>query len=192
MDMVALDKWLAVLNADKVCLNAFNFLFDQLKNGIQELNKGQTLVLIIILRHPLLKDDDMFQLLMPKVACALASLTQSQRIEFAWSLQESLLRSDLESKDLVAKFKDIVSLFNRYITQKVIELNVDMDQLYKDDSLISAVQSLAILCNYLLIYVPAAINDASNFLPFYEFYNEAVETCLDMKEDYPRFKGKDG
>ena len=191
--MVALDKWLAHLNADKICLNAFNSLFDQLKHGIQDLNKGQTVVLIIILRHPLFKDDDMYQLLMPKVAFVLASLSQSQRIEFAWSLQESLLRSDLKSKDMAEKLLEIVTLFNKYITQKVIELSTDMDQLYKDDSLIWAVQSLAILCKYYShIYVIAAINDASNFLPFYEFYNEAVETILDMKEDYPRFKGKDG
>jgi len=146
--LVALDKWLAHLNADKICLNAFNSLFDQLKHGIQDLNKGQTVVLIIILRHPLFKDDDMYQLLMPKVAFVLASLSQSQRIEFAWSLQESLLRSDLKSKDMAEKLLEIVTLFNKYITQKVIELSTDMDQLYKDDSLIWAVQSLAILCSF--------------------------------------------
>jgi hypothetical protein len=83
---------------------------------------------------------------MPKISHTLASLSQSQRIEFAWTLQESLLRSDLESKGSAAIFKHTVSLFNRFITQRVIELNADMDALYKDELLVSAVQSIAILC----------------------------------------------
>lgn len=141
-----MDKWFAEIKSDKICLNAFNCLFDQLKHGVQDLKKNQTTVLIIILRHPLFNDNEMYQLLMPKVAYTLASLSQNQRIEFAWTLQESLIRSDFKSNELAAKFAEIVSLFNTFITQKVIELSTDMDALYKDDSLIWAVQSLAILC----------------------------------------------
>ena len=144
--MAALDKWYSDIKADKVCLNAFNCLFDQLKHGVQELKKNQTAALIIILRHPLFNDNEMYQLMMPKISYALASLSQNQRIEFAWTLQESLLRSDIESKNMTRIFKDIVILFNKFITDRVIELSVDMDALYKDDHVIWAVQSLAILC----------------------------------------------
>ena len=195
VDLVALDKWyksISVSQLDKTYINALNLLFDQLKHGIQTISQGQTAALIIILRNPLFSNVEMLALIMPKLSFVIATLSQSQRIEFAWTLQESLLRSEQEAQALAHMFRQIVSLFTRFITIRVLGVGAE-EGLYFDEPLMWSVQSLAVLCIYCSnSHSTAAINDASSFLPYYEFYNEAVETCLDIKDDYPKFKGKEG
>lgn len=170
-----------------------------MKSAQQILNRGQSAALIILLRNPILVNVDVLSQLMPKLCCVIAGFSQAQRIEFAWTLQESLLRTESEAQALAHLFRQIVTLFTRFITMKVLSIGQD-EGLYQDEALVWAIQSLAILCSFfftkknILIKqnIIAAINDASSFIPYYEFYNEAVETCMDLKEDYPRLKAKEG
>ena len=36
------------------------------------------------------------------------------------------------------------------------------------------------------------MNELAYFVPYYEFYNEAIESSLEMKDDYPKWKEKEG
>eukprot|EP00842_Homolaphlyctis_polyrhiza_P006083 jgi/Hompol1/6476/HPOL_002667-RA len=53
----------------------------------------------------------------------------------------------------------------------------------QDDAIAWATQTLGIF---------SSINDANDFIPYYEFYNQAIEETLDLKEEYPRWKSRDG
>ncbi|KAJ1912086.1 hypothetical protein IWQ60_009830, partial [Tieghemiomyces parasiticus] len=52
-----------------------------------------------------------------------------------------------------------------------------------DQYVISATKCLAVLYD---------LNNRTQLLPFTDFYNETVNECLDIKDDYPKFKDKVG
>ena len=148
--MVALDKWYQdlMIPLEKTFINAYNLLLDQLKHGIQILKKGQTLGLILLLRNPFFINIDILKQLIPKISFILATLTQPQRIEFAWSLQESLVKSDQEVQGIAHMFRQLVDLFNRFITIRILSNNGD-ESIYYDENLIWAIQTLAVFCNFI-------------------------------------------
>jgi hypothetical protein len=104
----------------KTFQNAFNLLLDHLKHGIQVLRKGDMAVVVILLRNPILEDMEILVEVLPKIAFILATMTQTQRIDFAWTLQESLLRTNAEGSAISDIFRQIVGLFNRYVTIRVL------------------------------------------------------------------------
>jgi hypothetical protein len=130
---------------EKPFLGSFHLLLDGLKSGTQVLRAGQMAALILILRHPLLRKMEVLISVMPKLVYFLAQMGSTQRIDFAWSLQESLLRSEQDAEATAQMFRDIVGLFNRYITIRVLSA-VDEEALYSDETLMWTAQSMAVLC----------------------------------------------
>lgn len=116
---------------------------------------------------------------MPKFCKLLAALDPKQQFEFAFVIQESIQFSGSNSSDHLGYFKTIVQLLQQYLTLLLIRTESGQTP----DDIVDAVQSLAIL---------AAINDTNHFVPFNEFYNETVEEMLDLKEDFPKWKSKEG
>lgn len=130
---------------ERAFLGAFHLLLDGLKSGTQILRSGQMAAVILILRNPLLQKLDVLVSLMPKLVHFLAQLSSTQRIDFAWSLQESLLRSEQDATTTAQTFREVVGLFNRFITIRVLS-TTDEEALYADDTLMWTAQSMAVFC----------------------------------------------
>lgn len=79
-------------------------------------------------------------------------------------------------------FRKIVATLQMFINIKLLTGDED-EPAYKDFEIINAAQSLEIF--YIL-------NEIAKFVPYYEFYNENIEKNVDLKEDYPRWKGREG
>jgi hypothetical protein len=79
-------------------------------------------------------------------------------------------------------FRKIIATLQQFINIKLLTENGD-EPAYKDFEIINAAQSLEIF--YIL-------NEIARFVPYYEFYNENIEKKVDLKEDYPRWKGREG
>jgi ubiquitin-protein ligase E3 A len=118
-------------------------------------------------------------LIMPKLCKLLADLDPKQQFEFAFVVQESIQFSGSKPSDQLGHFKTIIQLLQQYLTLLLIRPETGPTP----DDIVEAVQSLAIL---------AAINETNHFIPFNEFYNETVEEMLDLKEDFPKWKSKEG
>ena len=61
---------------------------------------------------------------------------------------------------------------------------------YLKEGIVYAIKALQLFCNLVLILDD--INQENNFVPFYDFYNEAIENAIDIKEEYPKWKNKEG
>ena len=123
--------------------------------------------------------------IMPRLCHILANFSQVERIEFAWVIQESLFISSESKQARSHWFLQIISLIQQFITLR-IATGAEADEEYNcstDEAIVDSVQALSVF---------AAINEANEFVPFNEFYNEAIESSMDLKDEYPKWKAKEG
>lgn len=80
-------------------------------------------------------------------------------------------------------FRKIIVTLQSFIDITLLTMENGDEPPYKNGEIINAAQSLEIF--YIL-------NEIAHFVPYYEFYNENIEKKVDLKEDYPRWKGREG
>ncbi len=101
-------------------------------------------------------------------------------------LTESLLYTfqlGIFDYDLLSEyFSRFISNLHQYIALKIINRE-ESTSIYQEQGLINAVKCLHIL---------NTVNDFKSIVPYNEFYNESIDGVLDIKEDYPRWKVKEG
>ena len=104
---------------------------------------------------------------MPKLCFSLATLDQGQRVEFAWIVQESVLRSSKDRNAMSHVFLQIVAVFQQFITLRILSCQDEEHLVSQDDTIRWAIQALGIFGKR-----PASASKAAvmtNSLPFY-FY----------------------
>lgn len=85
-------------------------------------------------------------------------------------------------------FANLVNTVQQYITLRTLANYTSSPG--RDDLVIKSTKLLGFLCNYFLIQDD--VNQLGNFISYKEFYNETINEQLDIKEDFPKWKGKDG
>ncbi|KAJ3275509.1 putative E3 ubiquitin-protein ligase HTD2 [Terramyces sp. JEL0728] len=171
-------KWfqeIVTFENELAIMNGVNTLLDHIQNGVQEIGKDDYLCFVIVMILPILQDPDTSMTVLPKLCQLLAKFNQTDKFGFAFILQESIQHSGNTSIEKSQFFKQIIQLFQQYLTIQILnsEAGTDPDEKVPNINL-------------------AAINETNNFIPYYELYNETVEESLDLKEDYPKWKVHDG
>ncbi|KAJ3224041.1 putative E3 ubiquitin-protein ligase HTD2 [Clydaea vesicula] len=146
-----------------------------------------------LMANPYLQYPDHQSLIVPQICYILTKLKPEERLEFQSITNDSVrstrrpntsFKSEAPSGKAIAYFQSILALLQMFINIKILTRDDDDNTpAYKDESIVHAAKTLEIF------YV---LNEISKFVPYYDFYNETIEGTLDMKEDYPRWKGKDG
>jgi hypothetical protein len=150
-----------------------------------------TIGLYIIIHNPIYLNPDHLTPILTKLCYLLATLDTTQKLEFALAVQNSIHSSYVKNEDKTFIFQQTITLLQQFLTLRLVSAEQRLNSnSIDDDASIHAIQSLALLCIY-FIYL-ASINESNNFVPFYEFYNQSVEEKLDLKEDYPKWKGREG
>lgn len=145
-------------------------------------------------KNPFLQYPEHQSHIIPRLSVILTSLSSKERLEFQ-SITNDSVRADRKSTvdpshlppttQASGLFQKIITTLHMFINIKLLDRDSkeDADPIYKDYEIINAAQTLEIF--YIL-------NEISKFVPYYEFYNERIEQTIDLKDDYPRWKGKDG
>ncbi|KAI8907246.1 hypothetical protein EDD86DRAFT_227847 [Gorgonomyces haynaldii] len=164
-------------------LNATTTLLDHVKHAIQPISPGRTGAFLAILMNPLFLNPDFMAPILSKLCFILSNLEKSQRFEFALIVQESIIKSFPKKEEQSHYFLQLITLLHQFLTLRVLSLDVNTENLQDDDGAVACIQTLGIF---------SAINETNGFIPFYEFYNESVEAALELKDDYPKWKAKEG
>ncbi|RKO93937.1 hypothetical protein BDK51DRAFT_21920 [Blyttiomyces helicus] len=161
-------------------------LLDHLRQGIQILGPGQIGILLVCLENPLLLDPDILMIIMPKLTHIFATLTPLQATDFKRVLRGSLLRMNAKPEEIAHTFRQMVDIIEQAITSYILS---EMEgPINRDPFVVAGTQALLISVS------PVAddLNEEMRLIPYYEFYNEAIENAIEIKEDYPRWKTKEG
>ncbi|CAG8508897.1 14076_t:CDS:10 [Ambispora leptoticha] len=171
-------------------LSGIASLLKKFKSGY-ELVKNEILhIFITILQNPLLMDPTSHAEVMPLLVDILANLTPSKKqILSKYLIAEQPPRKHNNGESFYKRSgcaesaQDMyyyVSLFHHFITLRLLSSNVTPN---KDEAVMDATKCLDILYK---------INDEKKIIPFSEFYNDAVNEQIEIKEDLPPYKQRDG
>ncbi|KAH6569688.1 hypothetical protein BASA50_002730 [Batrachochytrium salamandrivorans] len=185
VDLTELQTWYHTMTdqSDTTFASAITVVLDHLEHGIQNLKPGQTNIFLIIMECPVFLNADSLSIIMPKLCFILTTLTQHQQTEFAWVVQESIIKSSSSHGARSHFFQQLVGIVQQFITLRIVSNPNETLLASLDDATMWATQTLGIL---------ASINDTNAFIPYYEFYNESIEASIDLKEEYPKWKSREG
>ncbi|KAJ3367951.1 putative E3 ubiquitin-protein ligase HTD2 [Kappamyces sp. JEL0680] len=164
-------------------VNAVDTLLDHIKHDLQTVDKKSCVGLLVVLYLPILQEPETSLMLLPKLSGLISNFTTAERFEFALIVQESIQSSTDDATERSNLFKIIVQIFQQYLSLEIFKTPDAEAAAVVNENIVAAVQTLSIL---------AAINETNGFVPFHEFYNEAVEETLDLKDDYPKWKSSQG
>ncbi|KAJ3388042.1 putative E3 ubiquitin-protein ligase HTD2 [Lobulomyces angularis] len=177
------------INCSEALISATSTVLELIKSDLSVLNIDH----LGIFLNPYLQYPDHQSLIVPQICYILTKLKPEERLEFQSITNDSVrstrrpntsFKSEAPSGKAIAYFQSILALLQMFINIKILTRDDDDNTpAYKDESIVHAAKTLEIF------YV---LNEISKFVPYYDFYNETIEGTLDMKEDYPRWKGKDG
>ncbi|EPZ32224.1 HECT-domain-containing protein [Rozella allomycis CSF55] len=144
---------------------------------------------IISLENPLLMETDAYTGILPKLVeclCALQETTENRMSRESGSIDSlrdkttHLMSHWISSGYDAETFSRLVAVFQQFIT---IRLLTGLNSPNKDTLVVKATKALKLLYD---------ANEQSEFINYAEFYNDAINEQLDIKEDFPHWKAKDG
>ncbi|CAG8527024.1 7036_t:CDS:10 [Ambispora gerdemannii] len=165
-------------------------LLKKFKSGYETVKNEILHIFITILQNPLLMDPASHAEVMPLLVDILANLTSSKKQILSKYLIAERPPTKKHNDELIYKrsgctesAQDMyyyVSLFQHFITLRLLSSTVTPN---KDEAVMDATKCLDILYK---------INDEKKIIPFSEFYNDAVNEQIEIKEDLPPYKQRDG
>jgi hypothetical protein len=174
-------------------ISATSVLIDTISNSMSDLTINELGIFLIVLLNPFLQYPEHQNLIIPRLCIILTTLSSKERLEFQSICNDSVRSHDSLSDpstvpptyQATSIFRKILATLQQFINIKIQTTDGDepVEPAYKDFEIINAAQSLEIF--YIL-------NEIARFVPYYEFYNENIEKRVDLKEDYPRWKGREG
>lgn len=114
-------------------------------------------------------------------------------MEFVLSVHESINTTYETHQERAFVFQQTITLLQQFLTLRILCAETENGESSIDETAIWAIQTLALFCILIFILLKlAAINESNNYVSYTEFYNQSVEEKMDLKEDYPKWKGGDG
>lgn len=167
--------------------------------------------LVRVLDHPSMLDSSFHEVVVSKICALIASFQPNTKIAFQkiWAQSkipvataedlEKILKDKKENmehkkilKDAGGELLGSIAIFQQFLTLRVYKLTHDLEtdidaaenaMINKDMFVQDTSCSLAVFYD---------INEHFGLVSFEEFYNEAVNEALDIKEDFPHWKAQDG
>ncbi|KAG4087328.1 hypothetical protein H8356DRAFT_1730130 [Neocallimastix lanati (nom. inval.)] len=150
-------------------------------------------VLMIIVMNPILMDPTNGLLLMPQISQIITALQPDKLDLFLKylvaprSVEQLTMKTEtdsiykLEPHMTPEEFTKIVNYFQQFITVRTLTKHAEIN-LNKDESIIAGTKCLDLLNK---------LNEKYKLIPYTEFYNDAINEQLEIKEDYPCWKAKE-
>ncbi|CAG8450723.1 5254_t:CDS:10 [Paraglomus occultum] len=180
----------------KTLVTATIELLERIKSSYETLQIETLACFIIILQNPLLMDHAEHADIMPLLVEIIAGLPESRKkILCQYFLAErpnksksynenktdSIKGNDDDAKATLREdFRYYVILFQQFITLRLWTRATTPN---KDKAVMNATRCLSMFYK---------LNEERRLLHFSEFYNDAVNETIDIKDDFPHFKQKDG
>ncbi|RCI03821.1 putative E3 ubiquitin-protein ligase HTD2, partial [Rhizopus stolonifer] len=142
------------------------------RNKKEPIALSQMNILLILFQCPF---DDFDVCFMSDICDMLASLNEQDQDQFFHYLIEPCYPYTTEQQ----QFKAILDIFQQFVSKR-LALSGHPNS---DTALIDATKCIAILYR---------LNEHKKYVSYTEFYNEAVNDQLEIKEDFPNFKDKKG
>ncbi|ORY03884.1 HECT-domain-containing protein [Basidiobolus meristosporus CBS 931.73] len=169
-------------------------LFEKIIAKVETLTEHSLIIFLMVLLNPLLMDPVEHHDIMPKLCDALLAqpLAFQKRLCSYISAKPTtddsnvlILDPDQEVPHPVTCefFQHYVSVFQQFITMRLLLRADESITPNKNEAVMKATKCLEILC---------VLNEEKQFVSFTEFYNDAVNEQIEIKEDFPRYKTKDG
>ncbi|CAG8566638.1 1145_t:CDS:10 [Paraglomus brasilianum] len=180
----------------KTLVTATIELLERIKSSYETLQIETLACFIIILRNPLLMDPAEHADVMPLLVEIIAGLPESRKKilcqyflaerpskskSYNENKTESIKGNDGDAKATLREdFRHYVILFQHFITLRLLTRATTPN---KDKAVMNATRCLSMFYK---------LNEERALLHFSEFYNDAVNETIDIKDDFPHFKQKDG
>ncbi|KAG2200418.1 hypothetical protein INT46_002285, partial [Mucor plumbeus] len=153
-------------------------------------------IFIILFQCDFLLDDQLETSAFPEICEAIANLepdVQDQLFRFliepVVSNDENTMHIEITKNDYTQQFRKILNLYQQFVRKRLLYRSPSSNSNSggfspnSDPSVIDATKCLAALYR---------LNEIENYISYTEFYNEAVNEQLEIKEDFPNFKDKKG
>ena len=158
---------------------------------ILDFNDFIHLALIILLNPVMLFSNSQRESIMERLCRILAK----QNSEFESILGKNFLNMDAEDRK---KFMlHLVGSLHQFIHSRIVH-RLPESSIYHDQNLSDALRCLNIICMLFIrpfvrfIVSIDDLNEKLKCIPYYDFYNGAIEGIMEVKDDYPRWKTKEG
>ncbi|KAK9768573.1 hypothetical protein K7432_000714 [Basidiobolus ranarum] len=180
--------------ARNAILSGTTVLFEKILAKVEVIKEQHLVIFLMVLMNPLLMDPVEHHDIMPKLCDALLSqsLPLQKRLCDYISAPLTTDHSHFFSLDADPKaphpvtcefFQHYVSVFQQFITMHLLLRPDESITPNKNEAVMKATKCLEVL------YV---LNEEKHFVSFTEFYNDAINEQIEIKEDFPRYKTKDG
>ncbi|KAL1919135.1 uncharacterized protein VTP21DRAFT_2517 [Calcarisporiella thermophila] len=159
-------------------------LLDRVKHGTHAIEADCLPVFLIILENPLLMDpanqSEADRSISTKVLGHLCEVMCKLPPPFREKLCRHLVAGiETRRHEVTMHFQHVVSVFQHFITLRLLSRIDHTVTPNKDQAVINATMCLDMFYN---------LNDQHQLIPYTEFYNDAVNELIDIKEDFPNFK----
>ncbi|KAL7317024.1 hypothetical protein PS15m_003429 [Mucor circinelloides] len=153
-------------------------------------------IFIILFQCNFLLDDQLDTSAFPEICEAIVSLDTDLQdqlcryiVEPIVANDESTMHLDTTKEDYAHQFRKTLDLFQQFVRKRLLYRSPSSNSTSNgfspnsDPSVIDATKCIAALYR---------INEQEKYVSYTEFYNDAVNEQLEIKEDFPNFKDKKG
>ncbi|KAJ9077981.1 hypothetical protein DSO57_1011273 [Entomophthora muscae] len=161
-------------------------LFDKLKLGLEVIREQHLSALLIVLLNPLLMEPSNHSEILPKFCDIFAGLCDKYLSLLTKYIVTKRFASHDPAREASRRGKDfqhMVSVFQQFITMRLLMKSDQSVTPNKDEFVMKATTCLGLLYR---------INEDYGLIPYTEFYNDAVNEQIEIKEDFPRFRSRNG
>ncbi|KAK9708462.1 hypothetical protein K7432_009630, partial [Basidiobolus ranarum] len=175
-------------------LSGTMLLFEKLLAKVELIEEQHLIIFLMVLMNPLLMDPVEHHDIMPKLCDVLLSLPLPFHKRLCDYISAPLPTDSFSFMNLnkdpnvphpvtCEYFQHYVSVFQQFITMRLLLRTDENITPNRNEAVMKATKCLEIF------YV---LNEEKCFIPFTEFYNDAINEQIEIKEDFPRYKTKDG
>ncbi|KAI8372246.1 hypothetical protein EDC96DRAFT_500434, partial [Choanephora cucurbitarum] len=156
-------------------------LFIHKKSDISPLDQFN--LMLILFQCPAFLTDGEFCLL-SEISDVLANLCEPHQDQFF----QFLIESQPPSTDCVTQFKEVLHVFQQFVSKRLLSRSNHTH----GTSGFSPNSDVAVMDATKCISILYRLNENKQYVSYTEFYNDAVNDQLEIKEDFPNFKDKKG
>ncbi|KAI0232047.1 hypothetical protein L0F63_005919 [Massospora cicadina] len=161
-------------------------LLDKLELGLEVIREQHIPALLIVLLNPLLMEPSNHPEILSKFCDVFSRLGDKYLPLLAkYIVARRFVRHDpeLEAAHRARDFQHMVSVFQHLITMRLLVKPDPAATPNRDELVMRATSCLGLLYR---------INEDHGLIPYIEFYNDAINEQIEIKEDFPQFRTQSG
>ncbi|KAI9298868.1 HECT-domain-containing protein [Neoconidiobolus thromboides FSU 785] len=166
-------------------LKGISTLFEKLKLGLEVIREKHISGLYLVLLNPMLMDSTSHHDILPRICDVFTTLSEKYIKLLCQYMRARRFVEDDPDEELQIKdeFQHVISVFQHFITMRIYSNLDNSITPNKDEYVMKATACLGILYR---------MNETHKLVGYEEFYNDVVNEHIEIKEDYPHFRSRNG